>query len=83
MLMLHKVLEEFGFPTSNTRALPFGTGLINHTWKIQINGGGKTFILQRINGNVFKNPKDIAGNVQLIAEYLASRIIRLIFLSDP
>ncbi len=71
MLMLHKVLEEFGFPTSNTRALPFGTGLINHTWKIQINGGGQTFILQRINGNVFKNPKDIAGNVQLIAEYLA------------
>ncbi len=79
MLMLHKVLEEFGIPASDIRALPFGTGLINHTWKVKINGGEKTFILQRINGNVFKNPKDIACNVQLIAEYLATHYPSYLF----
>ncbi len=50
---------------------PFGSGLINHTWKISTGGGD--YILQRINQDVFKQPKQIARNIQLIADYLAER----------
>lgn len=46
----------------------FGTGLINHTWKIYT--ADRSYILQKINDNVFKQPQDIAYNIRLIANYL-------------
>ena len=46
------------------------SGLINNTWKVT--DADKVYILQRINDTVFKKPWDIATNVQLIAEYLAT-----------
>jgi Ser/Thr protein kinase RdoA (MazF antagonist) len=54
--------------SANAKIEPFGTGLINHTWKVS--DGKATFILQRINTNVFKNPEDIAANIELVAKYL-------------
>jgi hypothetical protein len=66
--MLEKVFDAFGISEKVTEVIPFGTGLINSTWKI-INGHN-TYILQRINHNVFKNPGYIAENMSLISEYL-------------
>jgi hypothetical protein len=54
--------------SANAKIEPFGTGLINHTWKVS--DGEATFILQRINTNVFKNPAGIAANIGLVADYL-------------
>ncbi len=54
--------------SANALIEPFGTGLINHTWKVS--DGKATFILQRINTNVFKKPEGIAANIELIAKYL-------------
>ena len=64
--MLQKVLDTYGMPKE---AIPFGTGLINHTWIVE--SGADQFILQRINNNVFKNPIDIASNIRLIGRYLS------------
>jgi Ser/Thr protein kinase RdoA (MazF antagonist) len=47
---------------------PYGSGLINHTWKITTSYG--EFILQKINHQVFKKPESIAFNIRLIANYL-------------
>lgn len=44
------------------------SGLINSTVKIQAKEG--TFILQKINNNVFKNPKWIDENIQLLSKHL-------------
>ncbi|HEU5052621.1 MAG TPA: aminoglycoside phosphotransferase family protein [Hanamia sp.] len=44
-------------------------GLINATWKIISTEA--TFILQKINTEVFKNPGAIAANVRLISDYLS------------
>jgi Ser/Thr protein kinase RdoA (MazF antagonist) len=46
----------------------FGSGLINHTWKITTKD--KQYILQKVNHSVFENPDSIAHNIRLIAGYL-------------
>lgn len=65
--MTGEVLHAFGLSPA-AHATAFGTGLINHTWKIEDQGA--VFILQRLNTTIFKNPGAIAGNVAAIGAYL-------------
>lgn len=67
--MLKSILTAYGLPAEQCIILPFGTGLINNTWKV--NYGKDEYILQRINENVFKRPGDIAENIRIIGEYLS------------
>jgi hypothetical protein len=48
--------------------ISFGNGLINNTWKVI--DGANTYILQRVNTSVFKNPYAIAYNIEAIGIYL-------------
>jgi Ser/Thr protein kinase RdoA (MazF antagonist) len=41
---------------------PHGNGHINDTFRLEIDGDGSGFILQRINTSVFKNPRGIIAN---------------------
>ncbi|MES2329628.1 MAG: phosphotransferase [Bacteroidota bacterium] len=67
MDILHTVLSKYGIDaTAEIRS--FGTGLINHTWKVK--DGDKDYILQRINENVFTVPELIGSNITSIASYL-------------
>lgn len=66
--MLQKVFKAFGLTGDKQKAVPYGSGLINHTWKI--NEGESNFILQRINDKVFKDPRAIAYNINITADYL-------------
>ncbi|MEJ7736874.1 MAG: aminoglycoside phosphotransferase family protein [Chitinophagaceae bacterium] len=66
--MQSDILKVYGFTDSSLTIKAFGTGLINHTWKVNYNGDN--YILQRINDNVFKQPQDITSNIGLIASYL-------------
>jgi hypothetical protein len=66
--MLQSVFNAFGLTANINTAVPFGSGLINHTWKLT--DKGNTYILQRINHQVFKDPRAIAYNVHIIADYL-------------
>jgi Ser/Thr protein kinase RdoA (MazF antagonist) len=56
-----------------------GSGHINYTFKIE---GEPSFILQRINKNVFKEPEVIAHNIRLAANYLRDRHPHFIFMSN-
>lgn len=76
--MLQDILHAYGF-ISDVEVLPFGTGLINHTWVIR-NGSNK-LILQRINHNVFKAPADIAANIRLISNYLSKHHPEYLFVT--
>lgn len=62
------ILKMYGFTNGSLSIKPFGTGLINHTWKV--NYEGNNYILQRINDNVFKQPLDITSNIGLLAAFL-------------
>ena len=64
--MLEEVLSSYGITTAIIQ--PYGSGLIHNTWKI--NDQSNDYILQRINHNVFKQPEDIAKNIEAIASWL-------------
>jgi Ser/Thr protein kinase RdoA (MazF antagonist) len=55
-----------------------GTGHINQTYKVL---GSKSFILQRINNQVFVKPESIERNVQLAKEYLSQHHPSYLFLA--
>jgi thiamine kinase-like enzyme len=77
--MLASVLSQFGLNENDCSIHTFGTGLINNTWKIV--HGSRSFILQRINHNVFKKPEDIAFNIRLIADYFRENFPAYLFVS--
>ncbi|RZK80794.1 MAG: aminoglycoside phosphotransferase family protein, partial [Pedobacter sp.] len=61
------ILAKYGYSTTETKISAFGSGLINHTWKVVTKHGA--FILQRINTNIFKNPEYIDHNLDLLKQY--------------
>ena len=75
--MLQLVFNAFGISENINNAIPFGNGLINRTWKI--NRGGKAFILQQINNNVFKDPEAIAYNINITGNYLRKNFPSYLF----
>lgn len=77
--MLQSVFNAFGISENINTAIPFGSGLINHTWKIK--NGDKVFILQRINHKVFKNPESIAYNVDITGKYLQEHFPDYLFVT--
>ncbi|GAB4489983.1 MAG: phosphotransferase [Saprospiraceae bacterium] len=56
-------------------AAPVGNGNINDTYRIDFerNGVEETWLLQRLNHLVFKDPEVVARNIQLICEYLVGQ----------
>jgi hypothetical protein len=50
---------------------PIGSGLIHHTWKVELPGGG-AYILQEVNTAVFSDPLSIAENLDKIGRYLTT-----------
>lgn len=66
--MFNDILINFGLNASDYQLQPFGSGLINHTYKVS--GVNQSYILQKINTSVFKDPDAIDNNLALIKEYL-------------
>ena len=68
MQLLQRVLAAYELTNESVKTETFGSGLINHTWKVT--APGNVYILQRVNHLVFKKPEDISYNIVLIADYL-------------
>jgi len=66
---MEEILKAFDLQGAKLEA--FGTGLINHTWKVST--AGRNYILQKINDHVFKQPQDIAYNIRLVADYIKEK----------
>jgi Ser/Thr protein kinase RdoA (MazF antagonist) len=66
--MEQEILPAYLKETENLLTETFGSGLINTTWKIT--DKNQSYILQRINLDVFKHPEWIASNLKEIAAYL-------------
>lgn len=75
--VMNSILDAFGLTDARTE--PFGSGLINRTWKVCSAKGN--YILQKINDQVFKQPENIAHNIRLIAEYLKANQPHYFFIS--
>lgn len=78
-MVLKSVLSAYGFDIDSTKVEAFGSGLINHTWRVS--NAEKVYILQRVNHQIFKKPEDIASNISLIAAYLQQNYPEYLFVS--
>jgi Ser/Thr protein kinase RdoA (MazF antagonist) len=61
------VLAAYGLG-ADAVVVPFGSGLINSSWKVST--GGKGYLLQRVNDFVFKEPQKISDNIRQINSFL-------------
>ena len=76
-MILNEVLFAYGLEPADYHIQNFGSGLINHTFKVS--GKGKEYILQELNTNVFKSPDSIAYNLSLIQSYLEEQFPSYLF----
>ena len=66
--MLHNIIKNF-FPYSIvTEVKPFGHGHINNTYKLDLRDEKKSYILQQINTEVFKDPHGICDTHDRLQE---------------
>ncbi|AYD47323.1 phosphotransferase enzyme family protein [Arachidicoccus soli] len=77
--MLATALLNYGIELNLCEITTIGSGLINHTWKI--NFQNKNYILQRINSDVFKYPQHIDDNILLLSNYLKMYSPEYLFVS--
>jgi len=61
-----KIVKSFGI-TEVVKILPLGSGHIHQTFKVE---GKNSFVLQRVNKNVFTQPEIIASNNRTAFQYL-------------
>jgi Ser/Thr protein kinase RdoA (MazF antagonist) len=66
-VIIPRILQHFNITTDVNQISRIGTGHIHETFAIR---GDKSFVLQRVNKNVFKQPDVIASNIKAAAEYL-------------
>ena len=78
---MKEILFQFGLAEENFQVIPFGSGLINATWKITDKEANAKYILQKINQQIFKQPLDIAFNIRLIDDYLKEQFPDYLFVS--
>lgn len=69
----HFVLQ--GVPTA---CEPYGSGHINDTFRLtcRLDAGERHYILQRINHEIFRKPKEVMENIAGVTAYLREEIIR-------
>jgi thiamine kinase-like enzyme len=77
--MLRSILDKYKFDEHNIQVTPIGSGLINTTWKIE--DGKSSFVLQKINDHVFKQPNFIDENISLVANFLKQADPEYLFIS--
>ncbi|MGC3944976.1 MAG: phosphotransferase [Chryseolinea sp.] len=64
--MLPSILRHYGI--NDFEAQPLVSGLINRTWKVSTSSG--TFILQRVNDQVFREPWKLAENLHRLDHFI-------------
>lgn len=77
LAIVPEAIKMFDFKGTFLDFRPYGNGHINDTYFVRYHFGGKTqkYILQRINGNVFKKPNEVMSNIIGITDYLRNIII--------
>jgi Ser/Thr protein kinase RdoA (MazF antagonist) len=65
----------FALPGTPVAFTPWGSGHINETWAVTLEGGSAgRAILQRINTDVFRDPDALMANVTRVTRHLAAKL---------
>jgi Ser/Thr protein kinase RdoA (MazF antagonist) len=72
---LQSIASQFSGSGTITSITPFGSGNINDTFLVNVNGGQfQRFVLQRINTQVFRQPHLVMQNMRIFSEHVQSNI---------
>jgi Ser/Thr protein kinase RdoA (MazF antagonist) len=74
-----QALAAYNLNSSELNIQKIHDGLINSTWRIS--NSSHSYILQKLNHQVFKNPQTIASNISLIAAYLLKHHPEYLFIA--
>ena len=66
------IVREFAVSGEPTSIRPYGTGHINDTYLVRCTGG--SYILQRINTNIFRSPELLMENFRRVTDHIAAKI---------
>ncbi len=78
---LQHILAYYPLAHADWQITPFGTGLINTTFRVHATNLSQQYILQKLNTAIFKDPQAIAGNNQQIAQYLQTHFPDYLFVT--
>jgi Ser/Thr protein kinase RdoA (MazF antagonist) len=76
--LISAIIGRYGLSADDFSIERLGSGHIHYTYKLN---GKKSYILQRVNKNVFKEPEVIASNLRTAADYLDKNFRDFLFLS--
>ena len=70
------IIAQFALEGEVQEIRPYGPGHINDTFRLTCQAGEeeKVYVLQRVNGDVFKNCDQLMENVKRVTDYLKERI---------
>ena len=68
---LQNALSQFSLKGEVKSCTPYGSGHINDTFLVE---SGRSYILQRINSEIFKKPKELMENIDLVCRFMAEEI---------
>lgn len=71
---IREIISNFPFEGELSEVTPISEGLINTTLKADFSE--KTYILQKINTNVFKNPDELMSNIISVTDFLADKMTK-------
>lgn len=77
---LTNILSRFFPNTTGHIVEPFGAGLINDTYWVQVQDDQQEWLLQRLNHFVFRQPDIVMENIRRIADHLAAQNYRGVLL---
>lgn len=72
-MQMHKILSNYILDGEAISVNEYGNGHINKTFLVTTSNNAK-YILQQINGNVFKNPEDVMRNIELVTDYIRTKV---------
>ena len=74
---IKNITSAFVLEDNLTECIPYGSGHINDTFRLEVKEDGKEklYILQRMNKDIFTKPEELMENVVGVTSYLRERII--------
>jgi hypothetical protein len=74
---LERIFRAFDINGDFISAEPYGTGHINDTYALTVDQAGQRvrYIFQRLNTNIFKDPRSLMGNVQRVTEHILGKLL--------
>ena len=70
---IENALSQFRIQGEVKSCAPYGSGHINDTFLVKAD---RDYILQRMNTNIFKHPKELMENVTLVCDFMEKEILK-------